>query len=189
MTSLAQAIKVVKDPDLPTRPRGDDNDRDRTRTRTAHLRSATWLRSQCAWYRYRGEECPVDAPLFGLVESALNDLAIACERVRAETAAELIARGGEPYRSIDLGHVAVGCYRTTSLADVLDAEASYYLDLGTEIATLAAWAVLWHAEGVEYHGAQSVAEYLEADESETAFINAMDTVFGGSYASLENPLW
>lgn len=183
MTTLAHAIRVVPDPILPPR---EDRDRDRRRT---PLRSATWLRSQCAWYRHRAGECPVDAPLFELIETSLNDLAIACDRCRAETARELIARGPEPYRSIDLDRVVIPAWRSQSLADVLDCEAAYYLDLGTDVARLAAWAILAHSEGVEYHSARSVREYVEAEGREAAWIAAMDTVFRDDYASLESDTW
>ncbi len=151
------------------------------------LRSVEWLQTQISWQRFRAAQCPVDAPLFQLVETSLNDVLIICERHGCDTAGELLARGPVPYRGLDLSTVRIPEGRTTRLAEQLDAEASYYLDLGTELALLVAWSILWHSEGAEYHHADNVAEYLESEEYEAAYVNAMDDVLG--CASLENPLW
>jgi hypothetical protein len=161
---------------LNTRPRTDCPDL------RACLPPVHWLDCQIAEHRCRGAE-GASGSFHELVVTALQDLQIELKRARCQTARDLIARGGQPYREIDLDQIAVpDAPRATVLAGLLDDEAQYYLDLGTDLGRLAAWAILQHSEGAEYHLAQSVSEYFEAEAEELAWIDSHEPEH-------EHPLW
>lgn len=174
MLSLLKSIKVVKDP-RPERPPIREEERDQVadanRLRIAppsyDLRAcsslAGWFEAYISEHRCRGQYS-VDGELHELIVTALQDLVLSIRRIQAISVQDLLRRGGAPYRSIDLGLVAIpAAGRQTALAEILDEEASYYLDLGTELGRLAAWAILWHSEGIERIGAATLQAYYDAD--------------------------
>lgn len=128
--------------------------------RPTHLPAAQWFACQVAIVGRLSRETD---DFYDLIACAFSDVRIALERTRATSARELIAVGPLPYSTIDLDAVRVPADRHTHLADLFDEQAEYYLALGTDLGKLAAWAILQHADGCEYHGARTLVEYLDSD--------------------------
>jgi hypothetical protein len=139
--------------------------------RSTYLPAAQWFAAQAAWMRSLSHE--VD-DFFGLIADALVDLQIALNRAKTSTARGLIEGRFPGYAHVDLDAVAIPDERHTHLADLFDEQAAYYLSLNTDLGRLAAWAILQQAEGAEFHGANTVQEYLDAD---AAFFEAEQTVY------------
>jgi hypothetical protein len=155
-------IKVVRDPE-PIVIREDERDQ-----------VAAWFEAQQSWYRLQEADYPDRH--YSLCVTAFNDLVIASKRTKARSAQDIIA-GTDCYRDVVLSEVRVPEHRSSTLATILDEEAGYFLMLDTDLGRLAAYALLYHAEGAEYHGASTVQELLDAEDECLAWLNAMEDVF------------
>ncbi len=154
--------------------------------REAYLPAADWFRCQASWH---ASQSHFEGDYHDLIATTLNDVRCLLESRKCRTAAELVREPGTPYHRLDLSSVRVPEYRLGSdLAALLDEDAQYYLDLGTDLGRLAAQAILLVAAAAETLGARTVCEYHDALDAEASAVAAYDDVFGDA-AGIDYPLW
>jgi hypothetical protein len=113
-----------------------------------------WLRGEAS--EWRGKASPTDYDLAGFVASTLEELALAMNFHRTDSAVRL-AR----VRRIDLEavYLPVPPYHSP-LAEALTVEAAWYLQIESWAGSLAAHALLYHAALAEEMGSQTVEDWV-----------------------------
>lgn len=133
--------------------------------------AAEWFASQVSFHRHLSR---AKNDYHDLISTALRDAELVLREAGVRTAADLVGRKGTRYHGVVLRAVELPREaRTTQLANMLDEDAGYYLDLETDSGRLAAYELLRTAEIVERMGSQTVEAYYD---DEAAYIAALESV-------------